>query len=484
METSLDKYEQLLAPARKRFDASPALRVMQSTPDARFVESFLLHFCAIGSRMTEPVESWIRRAAERCSELGFAGLAEALSKHAKAESGHHLMMLADLRKLAARWNAHRMPPVDAVALLKESQSPGALAYCRLHEENIESHTPYAQLAIEYEIEMLPLRFGELFVGRCLEILGIDVLSCLSFITEHIKLDIEHTKFNARELNKLMDLNPEMMPALVAAGTFALDTYAQFLGDCVELADSHFGRLTGPLSVGPSFQWQLHLPLRMSHNGNGHVLPSWLEDARSLRASVLWQNGRRPEFKTENGFSDPDPIDLNAFHILAYDGQRLVGCVRVHRLSSNGPPCLTETLLGDKAFSELIAGFGGLRTDTVEIGRWIVHPEFRKDGLAGLAVKLAAGSGALAMALGNHSKTTQGIAICSVGTADKQDMMLARLGLTILRDIEAIKDHHYEDELRIGVCLGPQTLSHSFRQMMDAMAKEIGITQRLSEIETQ
>ena len=58
---SLDKYEQLLAPARERFAASPGVQAIRSNSDNVFLELFLLHFCALGSQVTEPV----RRAAER-----------------------------------------------------------------------------------------------------------------------------------------------------------------------------------------------------------------------------------------------------------------------------------------------------------------------------------------------------------------------------------------------------------------------------------
>jgi hypothetical protein len=99
---SLDDYEQFLAPARERFAVSPGVRAIESTSDDVFLELFLLHFCALGSQMTEPVERWIRRAAERCVTVGFPELARALKGHAQAEAGHHLMMIADVRSLAAR----------------------------------------------------------------------------------------------------------------------------------------------------------------------------------------------------------------------------------------------------------------------------------------------------------------------------------------------------------------------------------------------
>ena len=82
--TTLREYERLLAPARDCFAVSPGVRAIQSSWDEVFLELFLLHFCALGSRMTAPVESWIRGAAERCAALGLSDLAHALRGHARA----------------------------------------------------------------------------------------------------------------------------------------------------------------------------------------------------------------------------------------------------------------------------------------------------------------------------------------------------------------------------------------------------------------
>jgi hypothetical protein len=233
---SLDEYEQLLAPARECFALSPGVQAIKSSSNGIFLELFLLHFCALGSQMTEPVEGWIRRAAGRCANMGLAELAHALNGHAQAEAGHHLLMIADVTSLAARWNARRKPSVDARKLLNQPSTPGVLQYCKVHEDNIAGDTPYAQIAIEYKVEMLPLRYGKLLLTRCVEMLGGDILPCLSFVTQHIYWDVGHTNFNARVIAKLIDVDPSSMPALVSAGTTALDAYAQFLGDCTELAD--------------------------------------------------------------------------------------------------------------------------------------------------------------------------------------------------------------------------------------------------------
>jgi hypothetical protein len=475
---SLESYNQLLAPARQRFETSPGLNTLRSSNDPRLLEAFLLYFCAIGAQMTEPVESWIRRAANRCAALGLSNLAEALARHARAEAGHHLMMIADLRSLEGHWNSRHTPPVDADELLRMTPSYGASRYCLVHEENIAGDTPFAQIAIEYEIEQLPLRYGGLFVARCLEIFGPEILPGLSFVTEHIDLDIGHTQFNAQQLSKLIDLLPESLPSLVAAGSAALDAYAQFLTDCVELAEKH--RQVSPIrSETPSqfLSWQLHGPLRDTNSGAGESLPKWVDEVRSLRGTALFDNGRRPYFRTGDGsYADSDPIDLYAWHVLAYAGDSLVGCVRVYPLAGGGPPCLTETLLGEGQFSQMLRRLGKRRDNAIEIGRWVVDPALRTQGslAPGIGAQLAAGAGALALALVNQSENINGIAIFSAGSRDKQFLMLSRLGLRPVFGIEPVVSTEYDDVIRVMYCTKTQELQLRFQRMMDAMAKTIGI----------
>jgi hypothetical protein len=297
---------------------------------------------------------------------------------------------------------------------------------------------YAQIAIEYEIEQLPLRYGGLFVARCLEIFGPDILPSLSFVTEHIVLDIGHTKFNEQELGKLIGDIPESLPFLVAAGSTALDAYAQFLTDCVELAENHC-QVSPVLSEAPSqfLSWQLHCPPRGSIGGAGESWPEWVDEVRSLRGAAFFDNGRRPRFKTDDGcYADSDPIDLHAWHVLAYVGDSLVGCVRVYPLAAGGPQCSTERLLGEERFSEMLFRLGKDRDNTIEIGRWVVDPALRAQGslAPGIGVQLAAGAGALAFALVSQSEDINGVAIFSAGSRDKQYLNAVSPGLeTSFRD---------------------------------------------------
>ena len=59
-------------------------------------------------------------------------------------------------------------------------------------------------------------------------------------------------------------------------------------------------------------------------------------------------------------------------------------------------CVSERAFGKKRFSAVLRELGVTRTETVEIGRWIVHSAYRATGRP--SGQLAAASAALAMML--------------------------------------------------------------------------------------
>ena len=366
------------------------------------------------------------------------------------------MMIADARALAARWNMHRQPPIAVESLLKAAPGSGVSHYRRVHEDTIAGNSPYAQIAIEYEIERLPLSYGKRLVGRCVALLGPDILSCLSFVTTHMTLDVGHTHANARAMARLLECCPSSLPALVSAGGAILDAYARFLDDCAARAAAN---LAGARS--PPLAWHLHPPTATES------APEWLKDVRAMRGSALFDNGRRPSFRGADGrCCDADPIDRHAYHILAYDGPILAGCVRVYPLTGNGPPCLAEQLLARADLAACLDKPETGRSIAAEIGRWIVHPAYRGKGL--LAVRLAAAAAALTLRLGIE----RGLVLCAAGTGDGQDAMLARIGLEMLSP--ALACAAFNDAVRIMRCPDPSRLSPWFVRLSAKMGRTLGL----------
>lgn len=225
-------YEPRLLAARSRFREEVERPILDFNLDAAAFHCFLVRFCAIGVQMTEPVEGWIRRAGERCTALGFAKLGHALRMHARHEADHHLLMIADTHKLVDRWNANDPDaPFDADAMIASAPTAAVRNYAKLHEDVIASTTPFAQIAIEYEIEGLSVRFGPPLLDQCKRLLGPSILEGLSFLVEHVALDVGHTHFNEAELDSLLLSNPGCAGPLADAGVAALAAYGNFLTEC-------------------------------------------------------------------------------------------------------------------------------------------------------------------------------------------------------------------------------------------------------------
>lgn len=226
-------YEPRVEQARSSFRSSEGfLAVTSPDADPATLDRFLINFCALGVQMTEPVDRWIRRAGKRCEEVGLAELGAALQRHAEHEARHHEMMIADTHTLVGMWNQrHPKEPLDADALIARLATPGVQDYVQTHEDTIAGSTPYGQLAIEYEIELLSITAGPELLGNVATVCGADRIGALSFLTDHIAVDEGHTVFNRRQLNALLAHHPEFAGPLAEAGSSALRAYAGFLADC-------------------------------------------------------------------------------------------------------------------------------------------------------------------------------------------------------------------------------------------------------------
>lgn len=232
------QYATGVEPDRQKFaHASGMTTLLDPAIDPLLLELFFIYFSSRGVPLTEPVEDWLNRSGQRCEAVGFTELGRAIRAHAKAEAGHHHMMIKDTHALVERWNTQSMPPFNAAQLLAQPPTPGGVLYRKLHEETIASDTPFAQIAIEYEIERLPVQYGPQLIRQCKTVLGPDILACLSFIDEHITLDVGHTKFNTQQLEKFLHTHPESVAALTIAGSRVLAAYATFMHDCLDLAQA-------------------------------------------------------------------------------------------------------------------------------------------------------------------------------------------------------------------------------------------------------
>lgn len=236
MKNSLATYAALIAPARAALEVHPGVAPLLDPNTPRDVlERFLLEYCSLAVQLTAPVEGWIRRAGERCVALGRSEVGQALIAHSKHEAGHDAMLVEDTRKLVARYNVRHGARIQADALLARPPTLAMSAYQALHERTISSGTPEGQVAIELEIEQLSLSVGAPFLAACAAKLGPEQIADLSFLREHVALDVGHTAMNIRMMERLLRVEPERAKHLAAIGAAAIETYAAFLHDCLTFA---------------------------------------------------------------------------------------------------------------------------------------------------------------------------------------------------------------------------------------------------------
>ena len=165
-------YEPHVLRARERIHENTGIRqLIDPGIDPARLERYLITYSAAGVRMTNPVEGWIRRAGERCVDLGLNDVGRSLIMHARHEANHDQMMIHDARFLVERWNAKRAPKLDAQHLIDTLSLRSVKSYIDLHEDTIASDMPFGQVAIEFEIEALSSTILSDFVNNWKRVLG-------------------------------------------------------------------------------------------------------------------------------------------------------------------------------------------------------------------------------------------------------------------------------------------------------------------------
>jgi hypothetical protein len=230
-------YEPYVLPARARISTDPVMRrLVDPAIEPAVLERFFLQLNSLGVYMTEPVEGWIRRAGHRCIAQGLDSLGKELLLHSKHEADHHQLMIDDVRHLVRRWNLRHQPPLHLERLLAQHPTDAMREYRQLHEDTLSSDLPAGQIAIEFEIENLSLVVGPHLMSNVARVLGRETLEGLSFLKEHVRLDVGHTALNSRMLEELLRVMPENARALAELGARALDIYMRFIEDCLNSAE--------------------------------------------------------------------------------------------------------------------------------------------------------------------------------------------------------------------------------------------------------
>ena len=215
-----------------------------------------------------------------------------------------------------------------------------------------------------------------------------------------------------------------------------------------------------LNDATSLTWQLYPP-----PGVATPTPAWLVELSEMRGRVLYAEGRRPAFRLANGrFADPDPLDVYAYHLVAYAATGAVGCIRLVPLADL-PECFSEHLVGHQAFAQALDALQMTRPQAVEGGRWMVVPEYRH--ISPLAINLAAGIIAVGRQLGYK------ILIGPTGTRDRQADFLIRIGMQAMPVLLPVPMPVYDDEIQF-LYINPSCPNEKLGVLMNQMAERLAL----------
>lgn len=232
-------YQERCKVARDNFASRPVVKALFfSEVDTELMKLFMISWSALSSGLTQPIPEYLKRAGENCAAKGETDMAAFFKLHTEEEDGHDEWGKDDTRKLVQQWNLeHPGPGLDAEALLKANMSPAVKRYHKLHETVIDGPSPWGELAIDVEIELITTQYGPILLQRCVKSMGEASLDNVSFLREHVRFDVGHTETNFDTIHNLIVKHPEYTDALVDTGFKALEAYGDFLDDAMALAQS-------------------------------------------------------------------------------------------------------------------------------------------------------------------------------------------------------------------------------------------------------
>jgi predicted GNAT family N-acyltransferase len=198
---------------------------------------------------------------------------------------------------------------------------------------------------------------------------------------------------------------------------------------------------------------------------GRAEPVWLERTRVMRARVLHEEGKRPQFRAGDSYVDPDTLDPLSYHVLGYVEDELVGCCRLFPVSRSEPG-VTERLLGADRFEGIFGELLVSRAKCGEVGRWIVKPAHQRSGVGR---KLLAATFAVARHLGLHE------IVATVGTKDGQNRALVRIGVGAVPvpGVEPFYADPFSDRVVV-MHASPHVKDPAFQALIDEMARTLDL----------
>lgn len=236
MTSVLDQYEARARAARKEFAEHPAILTL-GTPQIETPLFLQWHYryCLHGVHVTRDMERVIYTAGTRSQATGDHTVGEGLVSHAHGETGHDRLMADDARSGTEILADNGGLVLDTEDILTNAPAlVSAVRYNALFEELSGGETPVCTVAALYEMEQLSAGIAIDLVANCRRTMGEDPAR-FSFLDEHVVVDVGHIALDRRMLDIALTDHPHLLDAMVDAGGEVLASYAEFMGECLELA---------------------------------------------------------------------------------------------------------------------------------------------------------------------------------------------------------------------------------------------------------
>lgn len=239
-----NEYQKRAAVARQNFASREIVKELFSQEiEPKLLKLFMIHWNALNAGLTEPIPVYLKRAGERCEEMGLNSMAEFFYEHEHEEDGHENWAIDDVEELVALWNQEEPNyQLNTQELLAKKMSPAVKRYHQLHEQVLEGNSPWAELAIDIEIELLSTSYGPILVKKWIDCMGQSSLSKISFLHKHVTADVGHTDTNFDVVDQFISEHPESVEMLAETAAAALNVYADFLEDAMAYTKEVYGKL--------------------------------------------------------------------------------------------------------------------------------------------------------------------------------------------------------------------------------------------------
>jgi hypothetical protein len=196
---------------------------------------FLIYYTALGADMADPMDKILHKASKRCRKLEYSMLADAFDQQAGEAIQHCRAMKDDTKIWLDWWNKKHQLNLSAKDYLRHPSMPSIQASRDLHEDIVAYQSPYAELAIAYELQRTEMIHSFTLIKLAILKFGTGALRRLGFIRRAIQLK-HHKPINKKLLMDFLQENPETRAAMIEKARASLLIYGDFLEECFSLAE--------------------------------------------------------------------------------------------------------------------------------------------------------------------------------------------------------------------------------------------------------